>query len=249
MLSTYQDGCCSRILLFGFLGPVRDVSVAFVIRRGGALWRISELLSNKLGPTKKDNIPFEVYNEQNEIINDIPSVLGKWENDFKGLYNFESKDAGFNETFYNDILSRKHNLENRVSGTNVLNKEFTNIEITKVLTKSKLKKAVGPDNLPNEVLKWPQSVSLLTTFFNRILQTGFTPKIWRQAIIKPIPRSFMIDPRTPEQYRGISLLSTISKLFTSIINNRLTRYLEDNNLYADEQNGFRGDRNCIDIEK
>ena len=33
-------------LLFGFLGPVRDVSVAFVIRRGGALWRISELLSH-----------------------------------------------------------------------------------------------------------------------------------------------------------------------------------------------------------
>ena len=50
----------------------------------------------------------------------------------------------------------------------------------------------------------------------------------------------MTDPRTPEQYRGIS------KLFTSIINNRLTRYLEDINLYADEQNGFRGDRNCID---
>ena len=124
-----------------------------------------------------------------------------------------------------------------------MNKEFTNIEITKVLTKSKLKKAVGPDNLPNEVLKWPQSVSLLTTFYNRILQTEFTPKIWRQAIIKPIPKSYMTDPRTTEQYRGISLLS---KLFTSIINNRLTRYLEDNNLYADEQNGFRGDRNCID---
>ena len=39
-------------LLFGFLGPIRDVSVAFVIRRGGALWRISELQSqliNSLG--------------------------------------------------------------------------------------------------------------------------------------------------------------------------------------------------------
>ena len=45
MLSTYQDGCCSRILLFCFLGPVRNVSVALVIRRGGALWKISELLS------------------------------------------------------------------------------------------------------------------------------------------------------------------------------------------------------------
>ena len=122
-----------------------------------------------------------------------------------GLYNFESKDAGFNKTFYNDILLRKQNLQNRVSRTNVLNKEFTNIEITKVLTKSKLKKAVGPDNLPNEVLKWPQSVALLTTFFNRILQTGFTPKIWQQAIIKPIPKSSMPDPRTPEHYRGITV--------------------------------------------
>ena len=44
-ITAYQDGCCSRILLFGFLGPVRDVSVAFVIRRGGGLWKISELLS------------------------------------------------------------------------------------------------------------------------------------------------------------------------------------------------------------
>ena len=111
-----------------------------------------------MGPTKKDNIPLEVYtcNEQNEIINDISSVLGKWENDLIDLYNFESKDAGFNETFSNNILLRQQNLENRVSGTNVLNKDFTNIEITKVLEKSKLKKAVGPDNLPNKVLKWPQ---------------------------------------------------------------------------------------------
>ena len=68
-------------------------------------------------------MPLEEYNEQNEIINDIPSVLGKWENDFKGLNNFASKDAGFNETFYNDILLRKQNLDNRVSRTNVLNKD------------------------------------------------------------------------------------------------------------------------------
>ena len=44
-ITTYQEGCCSRMLLFGFLGPARDVSVTFVIRRGGALWKISELLS------------------------------------------------------------------------------------------------------------------------------------------------------------------------------------------------------------
>ena len=44
-ITTYQDGCCSRILLFDFLGSVRDVSVAFVVRQGVALGRISELPS------------------------------------------------------------------------------------------------------------------------------------------------------------------------------------------------------------
>ena len=108
-----------------------------------------------MGPTRRDSILLKIYKEQNEIIIDIPSVLIKWANDLKGLYNFESKGAVFNEAFYNDILLRKQNLENRVSGTNVLNKEFTNIEISKVFTKSKLKKAVGPDSLPNAVLKRP----------------------------------------------------------------------------------------------
>ena len=42
--TTYQDGCCFRIVLLGFLRPVGDVSVAFVNRRGGALWRISDFL-------------------------------------------------------------------------------------------------------------------------------------------------------------------------------------------------------------
>ena len=44
-ITIYQDGYCSWIILISFLGPVRDVSVAFVIRRGGELWRIKELLS------------------------------------------------------------------------------------------------------------------------------------------------------------------------------------------------------------
>ena len=36
-ITTYQDGCCSRSVLFGRLVPLRNVSVAFVIRRGEAL--------------------------------------------------------------------------------------------------------------------------------------------------------------------------------------------------------------------
>ena len=58
-ITTYQDGWYSRILLFGFLGPVRDVSVAFVIRRGEALWRISELLSQLISSMRSGMFFFD----------------------------------------------------------------------------------------------------------------------------------------------------------------------------------------------
>ena len=40
-------------------------------------------------------------------------------------------------------------------------------------------------------------------------------------------------------YRGITLLSTLSKLFTRILNNNLTSLAEDYGLYIEAQAGFR----------
>ena len=51
--SSGVSGNVNNNFLFGFLGPFRDVSIAFAIRRGGALWRISELLGQvifSMGP-------------------------------------------------------------------------------------------------------------------------------------------------------------------------------------------------------
>ena len=67
-----------------------------------------------------------------------------------------------------------------------------------------------------------------------------------KAIIKPIPKNAQNDPRVPLNYRGVSLLSTVSKLFSGILNNRLVAFLDSENLLVDEQNGFRKSRACID---
>ena len=72
------------------------------------------------------------------------------------------------------------------------------------------------------------------------------PTIWKTAIIKPIPKSAMVDPRLPLQYRGISLLSTVYKLFSSLLNIRIIKCAEVNYLFAEEQNGFRSKRSCED---
>ena len=40
-------------------------------------------------------------------------------------------------------------------------------------------------------------------------------------------------------YRGVTLLDVLSKLFTKILNNRLSRWAESNGIYAEGQSGFR----------
>ncbi len=104
-------------------------------------------------------------------------------------------------------------------------------------------KAVGIDNLPYEVLKNTESSLLLTELFHKEFQTHIIPSLWRY-IIKPIPKGSTTDPRQSLQYRNITLLSTIYKLYTCTLNNRIVSYMEENGLYAEEQNGFRQGRSC-----
>ena len=54
------------------------------------------------------------------------------------------------------------------------------------------------------------------------------------------------DPRIPLNYRGISLLSTVYKVYSNILNYRLIRYLEMKQCLVDEQNGFRKHRASVD---
>ena len=52
------------------------------------------------------------------------------------------------------------------------------------------------------------------------------PSLWLKSIINPIPKSQKDDPRVPLNYRGISLMSTVYKLYSTLLNDRLTTFLE-----------------------
>ena len=100
--------------------------------------------------------------------------------------------------------------------------------------------------LPNELLKSPHMLTVLHSLCQTCFNSGITPSVWDKSIIIPIPKSSKSDSRVPLNYRGISLLSTVYKLYSSVLNKRLTDYLELNNVLVDEQNGFRKNRACID---
>ena len=203
-----------------------------------------------LGPRKKNHIPMKVY-EGDSMITDIEQVLERWKLDFESLYNNQSGEEEFDQEFYTDLMDIKMRREQEMDSDNYEMNEYINQplsydEIENVTKNLKLKKATGFDSIPNEVLKHPDVIYLLYKLLDKCFEYCKVPSIWLKSIITPIPKSADKDPFVPINYRGISLLSCISKIFSSIINNRIVNYLEFLELYADEQNGFRKNRACID---
>ena len=78
---------------------------------------------------------------------------------------------------------------------------------------------------------------MIVDFLNIALNTGCVPTEWCSGIIRPLYKN--TGPITdPDNYRGITLLSCTSKLFTACLNRRLSRYVDDN-ILGNEQAGYR----------
>ena len=192
----------------------------------------------KLGPQRNKQIPMQVYDDHGAVKCDRDEVLNKWKNDFKNLHNMpEDATSEFDEEFYAWAKLRKQCLENQPDFNTAfsnLNIDLSMDEIHLVCSRLKSKKAVGPDRIPNEILMNSSLHGVLHLFFNSCFTHHIVPKIWQKAIISPSPKSSLKDPFVPLNYRGISLLSCIYKLYSSVINNRLSSYCECNKLIEEE---------------
>ena len=69
-----------------------------------------------------------------------------------------------------------------------------------------------------------------------MVETGFFPDVLMISIVNPIYKN--CDVSLLSNYRPISLLPTMSKIFERVIYNQLYNYLVDNNLLTEHQFGF-----------
>ena len=79
---------------------------------------------------------------------------------------------------------------------------------------------------------------LLVKLFNIILKTGVIPTNWCISFISPIFKN-KGSRSDPDNYRGISIISCLGKLFTALLNDRLTEFVNVNKIIGEEQAGFR----------
>ena len=102
----------------------------------------------------------------------------------------------------------------------ILDCEISDQEVRNAIRHLKAGKSAGPDCILAEMLKVaePVIVPYLKNIFNVLFDKGMLPKEWSKAIIIPLHKKG--DKNNPDNYRGISLLSILSKVFTHIINSR-----------------------------
>ncbi|RUA05525.1 MAG: hypothetical protein DSY43_04445 [Gammaproteobacteria bacterium] len=111
--------------------------------------------------------------------------------------------------------------------------------ILKLLKTIDGKKATGLDNIPCKLLKIAADIVApsLTRVFNQSIATGVFPIDWKLARVTPI---FKKGSKSDlNNYRPISVLPVVAKIFEKVIYDQLYTYLNSNNLLANCQSGFR----------
>ena len=118
-------------------------------------------------------------------------------------------------------------------------REVSIFEVLKLVDKLSTRKASGLDNIPVRLLKAsaPTTIGTLTYILNLVICSGIIPADWKSARVTPIHKEDC--KMDPNNYRPISVLPVIAKIFEKAIFNQTYDFLSENKLLSDLQSGFR----------
>ena len=116
-------------------------------------------------------------------------------------------------------------------------------EVKSVIVKLNKNKSAGPDLVPNEFFQWagPTMIQMLFQLFNTIHKEERVPESWNSLFLVCLFKG-KGDPADLQNYRGLALNNTISKIFAEILNKRLTAIVEKFNMLGEMQAGGRKGR-------
>ena len=122
--------------------------------------------------------------------------------------------------------------------SNLDNITITQSDIKDVLTLLKSSKASGPDGINQRILKEVAQfiIKPLCTLFNMSLREKYFPTCWKKSNVIPLFKKS--DASKKENYRSISLLSCISKVFEKCVFKHTFNYLLENKILSSNQSAY-----------
>ena len=111
--------------------------------------------------------------------------------------------------------------------------------VVRAIMQMKTKKSRGPDNISSFIFKiaCPVVSKSLAKIFHASLETGIFPEVWKLVRVAPIFKTGVKSDMS--NYRPISVLSTVARVFEKIVYEQLYDYFEKNRCLTKYQSGFR----------
>ena len=191
-----------------------------------------EVMRTRRGTTKGES---RVKTKDGVVLQEEGEVKQRWVEHFRELLNVETEGEV-------EIVAVGRERMCRVEG---LDDEITVGEVQNALKGTKGGKAAGLDGCHPECLKkgGVSMVEWLVRLFNVCFVTSEVPVDWVSACIAPLFKG-KGDKQECSNYRGISLLSVVGKVYGRVLINRIRRGTDK--YICDEQGGFRQGRGCVD---
>ena len=143
--------------------------------------------------------------------------------------------------FNNDGGNHIHFIKQAFDNTypNMGNKVSTVKEIEQIIKSLKLKNSFGYDEISTKILKLsaPFISSPINYICNKMLSQGVFPDRLKYATVIPLHKKG--DCSDMSNYRPISLLTSFSKIFETIMHIRILNHITKYNILSNNQYGFR----------
>ena len=118
----------------------------------------------------------------------------------------------------------------------------------KIVMKLHLSNDSGPDCIPVVVLKncEPELSYISAELFNKCLKESHFLDCWKVSSVVPVFKNVGEGPTT-KNYRPVSLVHVVSKVFEKLVNNRIGDHLENCGFFSDFHYSFRSSRSTADL--
>lgn len=194
-------------------------------------WNIIKKITGQTSGISSTNSVFnnfcEKYKEPGNVLNKLNDYF------INSCPNFQNSD------------SKSHlNFESKTVQSIFLH-ETNSLEIEKIILKLRNKKSVGHDEVPISLLKRSAKIIAhpISYIINLCFLNGTFPDQLKLAHVKALYKKGSKD--SEGNYRPISLLSNISKIFERALYERIMSFCERLNIISEKQNGFRQGKSTI----
>ena len=169
-----------------------------------------------------------------DLINDSDKIADAFNEHFSNIGPKLADNIKEGNRFYVDYLS-DYNID-----ASFQLKETNSSTVSKLLSKLSKSKATGLDKISCRLLReCPDLIAeSLSLIFNRSIITGIFPNEWKCAKVVPVYKQGKLN--CVDNYRPISIIPVVAKVFERIIYDQVFLYITEMKILTNCQSGFRG---------